>query len=99
MNTVNVFIGIICALVVLLGGIAMWIVVKIDCEERRKQVELNEETRVRMNASQTAKGYIQLDVTAEAPTVEKARELMGQALDALAEEVAKRGLVAVHKVA
>jgi hypothetical protein len=52
-----------------------------------------------MNASQTAKGYIQLEVTAEAPTVEKARELMGQALDALAEEVAKRGLVAVHKVA
>ena len=35
MNPVNVFIGIICALVVLPGGIAMWIVVKIDCEEQK----------------------------------------------------------------
>jgi hypothetical protein len=32
----NIVIGIICTLVVLLGGIAMWIVVKADCEERRK---------------------------------------------------------------
>ena len=35
MNIVNIVIGIICALVVLLGGIAMWIVVKADCEERK----------------------------------------------------------------
>ncbi len=50
-----------------------------------------QETRVRMNASQTAKGAITLDVTAEAPTVEKARELLGQAIDALTEEVKRRG--------
>lgn len=59
---------------------------------------MNEETRVRMNASQTAKGAIQLEVTAEAPTVEKARELMGAALDALTDEVKKRGLTLVSEV-
>ena len=58
--------------------------------------ELKQETRVRINASQTAKGFIQMEVTAEAPTVEKAKELMGEALDALAEEVNKRGLVTVN---
>lgn len=31
---------------------------------------MDEETRVRMGAKQTAKGAIQLDLTAEAPTVE-----------------------------
>jgi hypothetical protein len=46
---------------------------------RRESMEgVAQETRVRMNASQTAKGTIQLEVTAEAPTVEKARELMGR---------------------
>jgi len=53
---------------------------------------MNEETRVRMGAKQTAKGTIQMDLTAEAPTVEKARELLGQAIDALTAEVAARGL-------
>ncbi|HXK36403.1 MAG TPA: hypothetical protein VJ553_02380 [Candidatus Paceibacterota bacterium] len=50
-----------------------------------------QETRVRLNASQTAKGAVQLDITTEAPTVEKARELFGQAIDALTEEVKRRG--------
>ena len=53
---------------------------------------MNEETRVRLGAKQTAKGSIQLDITAEAPTVEKARELLGQAIDALTQEVKTRGL-------
>jgi len=53
---------------------------------------MNEETRVRLGAKQTAKGSIQLDITAEAPTVEKAQELLGQAIDALTAEVKARGL-------
>jgi hypothetical protein len=56
-----------------------------------------QETRVRMNASQTAKGAITLDVTAEAPTVEKARELLGQAIDALVQEVKQRGFALAQK--
>lgn len=56
-----------------------------------------QETRVRMNASQTAKGAIQLEVTAEAPTVEKARDLLGQAIDALTKEVESRGFALTNK--
>ena len=52
---------------------------------------MSSETRVRMGAKQNAKGGIQLDLTAEAPTVEKARELLGEGIDALTEEVKKRG--------
>jgi hypothetical protein len=55
------------------------------------------ETRVRLNASQTAKGLIQLDVSCEAPTVEKARELFGQAIDALTEEVKQRGFALANQ--
>ena len=54
--------------------------------------EVGGETRVRIGAKQTAKGAIQMDITAEAPTVEKARELLGQAIDALTAEVEARGL-------
>ena len=53
---------------------------------------MNEETRVRLGAKMTAKGSIQLDITAEAPTVEKAGELLGQAIDTLVKEVKARGL-------
>jgi hypothetical protein len=55
------------------------------------------ETRVRLNASQTAKGAVQLDVTTEAPTVEKARELFGQAVDVLMAEIKLRGLLIAGK--
>lgn len=52
---------------------------------------MTEETRVRMGAKQTAKGTIQLDITAEAPTVEKAGELLGKALDTLKAKVQEKG--------
>lgn len=45
---------------------------------------MNEETRVRLGAKQTAKGTVQLDVTAEAPTVDEAGELLAGALKKLA---------------
>lgn len=57
--------------------------------------EIKSETRVRMNASQNAKGLWQMEVTTEAPTVEKARELMGAALAALCEEIQMQSGVVV----
>ena len=54
------------------------------------------ETRVRLGLRQTAKGNIQMDITTEAPTVEKARDLLGQAIDDLTVEVEKRGLAIAH---
>jgi hypothetical protein len=41
---------------------------------------MNEETRVRIGFKQTAKGKIQMDLTAEAPTVEKASVLLFDAI-------------------
>ncbi len=52
---------------------------------------MTEETRVRMGAKQTAKGSIQLDLTTEAPTVEKAGELLGEALDTLKAKIQEKG--------
>ena len=52
---------------------------------------MNEETRVRMGGKQTAKGAIQLDLTVEAPTVDKAAELLGGALDKLVATIKEKG--------
>lgn len=54
---------------------------------------MNEETRVRLGAKQTAKGTIQLDLTAEAPTVEKAGQLLEDALKTIKEKLSNAGLV------
>ena len=59
---------------------------------------MDKETRVRMGAKQTAKGTIQMDLTAEAPDVETARKLMYDAIDELLRIIAEKGLVPVHKV-
>lgn len=59
---------------------------------------MNEETRVRLGAKQTVKGTIQLDVTAEAPTVDKAGDLLGEAIDRLLVEVHSRNLTTVDQV-
>jgi hypothetical protein len=57
--------------------------------------EINSETRVRMNASQNAKGLWQLDITTESPSVEKSRELFASALNALCVEIEKMSGVIV----
>jgi len=57
---------------------------------------MNGETRVRMGAKQTGKGAIQLDLTAEAPTVEEAGQLLGDALDKLVATVKEKGFALVE---
>ncbi len=49
-------------------------------------------TRVRMNFSQSAKGNAQMDITAEAPTVEEASKLMNEAIPALRKALADNGI-------
>jgi len=58
---------------------------------------MDQETRVRMGVKQTAKGTIQMDLTAEAPDVEIAKTLLGNAIDGLIAEIESRGLVPTHK--
>ena len=57
---------------------------------------MTEETRVRMGAKQTAKGQIQLDLTAEAPTVEQAGQMLGEAIDKLVATVKEKGFALVE---
>ena len=52
---------------------------------------MNEETRVRMGVKQNAKGTVQLDLTAEAAIVDKAGELLGQALETLKAKIQEKG--------
>ena len=56
---------------------------------------MSTETRVRMNFKQGAKGSVQLDLTAEAPTVDEAGELLDQGITKLVETVRKHGLTLV----
>ncbi len=56
-----------------------------------EELIVNEETRCRMGAKLTAKGLIQFDLTAEAPTVSIAAEMLGDALDTLTEIVREKG--------
>lgn len=52
---------------------------------------VNEETRCRMGAKLTAKGLVQFDLTAEAPTVTKAGQILGDALDEVLKTVRAKG--------
>ena len=52
---------------------------------------VNEETRCRMGAKLTAKGLIQFDLTAEAPTVMEAGGILSEALDDVVAIVRKKG--------
>ena len=52
---------------------------------------VNEETRCRMGAKLTAKGLIQFDLTAEAPTVAKAAQMLTDALEEVVEIVRAEG--------
>ena len=53
-------------------------------------------SRVRMNISQTAKGYAQIDVTAEFPTVEEARDNLSRAIDAARAMIKEKGMEEAH---
>lgn len=49
-------------------------------------------TRVRLNFKQTAKGAGQMDITSEAPTVEEASKMMGEAIDSLRKIFNEKGI-------
>jgi hypothetical protein len=57
---------------------------------------MDKETRVRLGAKQTAKGTIQMDITAEASSVEEAKNLLSQAVDDMTAVLEEKGLVPVH---
>lgn len=49
-------------------------------------------TRARLNFKQTSKGAGQMDVTTEAPTVDEASKMMGEAIDSLRKIFEEKGI-------
>ena len=50
-------------------------------------------SRVRINLSQSAKGVVQFDITAEFPTLNEAKDNMSLALDQVKALIKEKGLV------
>ena len=53
--------------------------------------------RVRINLSETAKGLIQWDITAEFETVEETKKALTEAIDAAREVIKEKGLTEVSQ--
>ena len=53
--------------------------------------------RVRINLSETAKGLIQWDITAEFETVEETKKALSEAIDAAREVIREKGLTEVSQ--
>lgn len=51
-----------------------------------------EQQRVRMNFSTNAKGFAQMDITVEFPTVDESRTAMNEAIKALREVLKENGI-------
>ena len=51
-----------------------------------------EQNRVRMNFSTNAKGFAQMDITVEYPTVEESKSAMNDAIKALREVLKENGI-------
>lgn len=52
--------------------------------------------RVRINLSETAKGLVQWDITAEFETVEETKKALADAIDAARDVIKAKGLQEVH---
>ena len=52
--------------------------------------------RVRINLSETAKGLVQWDITAEFETVEETKKALADAIDAAREVIKEKGLQEAH---
>lgn len=53
--------------------------------------------RVRINLSETSKGLIQWDITAEFETVEETKKALSEAIDAAREVIKEKGLTEVSQ--
>lgn len=53
--------------------------------------------RVRINLSETTKGLIQWDITAEFETVEETKKALSEAIDAAREVIKEKGLTEVSQ--
>lgn len=64
---------------------------------RRKKMEevSTSQKRVRINLSQTAKGLVQLDITAESESVEESKKILSEAIDSARAVIKEKGMTEV----
>lgn len=51
--------------------------------------------RVRINLSQTSKGLVQLDITAESESVEESKKILSEAIDSARAVIKEKGMMEV----
>lgn len=51
--------------------------------------------RVRLNLSQTSKGLVQLDITAESESVEESKKILSEAIDSARAVIKEKGMTEV----
>ncbi|WP_308510254.1 hypothetical protein [uncultured Treponema sp.] len=51
--------------------------------------------RVRINLSQTSKGLVQLDITAESESVEESKKILSEAIDSARAVIKEKGMTEV----
>ena len=51
--------------------------------------------RVRINLSQTAKGLVQFDITAESESVEESKKILSEAIDSVRAVIKEKGMTEV----
>lgn len=51
--------------------------------------------RVRINLSQTSKGIVQLDITAESESVEESKKILSEAIDSARAVIKEKGMTEV----
>lgn len=51
--------------------------------------------RVRINLSQTSKGLVQLDITAESESVEESKKILSEAIDSVRAVIKEKGMTEV----
>lgn len=51
--------------------------------------------RVRINLSQTSKGLVQLDITAESESVEESKKILSEAIDSARAVIKEKGITEV----
>jgi hypothetical protein len=64
---------------------------------RRKKMEevSTSQKRVRINLSQTSKGLVQLDITAESESVEESKKILSEAIDSARAVIKEKGMTEV----
>ena len=64
-------------------------------KEKKMEEVSTSQKRVRINLSQTEKGLVQLDITAESESVEESKKILSEAIDSARAVIKEKGMTEV----